>query len=77
MIRCIASPPPTHRFCNSTLANGTLLANYSETQLTRPRITRKLAELKPSFMVPAWVMIIIIGWAYLKSLVVTRTDDYG
>jgi len=40
--------------------------------LTRPRRTRKLAELKQSFMVPAWVMIIC--WAYLELLVITRTD---
>jgi len=45
---------------------------YSETRLTQPRITRKLAYLKPSFMVLAWV--IIICWAYLELLVITRTD---
>ena len=38
----------------------------------RPRIPRKIAYLKPSFMVPAWVMIIY--WAYLELLVITRTD---
>jgi len=39
-----------------------LLCDYSETQLTR----------KPSFMVPAWLMIIC--WVYLELLVITRTD---
>ena len=46
---------------------------YSETRLTRPRMTRKLAYLKPSYMVLAWVMKFC--WAYLKPLVITRTEN--
>ena len=45
---------------------------YNEALLTRPRRTGKLAYLKPSFMVSAWVMIVC--WAYLEPLAKTRTD---
>ena len=45
---------------------------YSETRITQPRITRKHAQPKPSFLVSAWVMIIF--WAYLQLLVITWTD---
>jgi len=55
---------------------GSLASQYRETLLTRPWITQKIAPLKISFLVPAWVMIIC--GEYLEPLVIkSRTAELG